>query len=97
MYIRVNTYVFTCKADDFLIHMISNWMAILLLQFLWSTPHMQKTSLKKLCTYIPEMETLKSLIAVVGKTELITTSHSYTLPISLRFSDGHKTENGFFM
>ena len=29
-----------------------------------------------------------SVLAVVGKTELTNTSHSYTLPISLMFSDG---------
>ena len=31
---------------------------------------------------------MKSVLAAVDKTELINTSHSYTLPISLRFSDG---------
>ena len=34
-----------------------------------------------------------SVLAVVGKTELINTSHSYTLPISLRFSDGIMNES----
>ena len=34
-----------------------------------------------------------SALAVVGKTELINTSHSYRLPISLRFSDGIMNES----
>ena len=34
-----------------------------------------------------------SVLAVVGKIELINTSHSYTLPISLRFSDGMMNES----
>ena len=38
------------------------------------------------------MGRMKSVLAVVGNTELITTSHSYTLPISLRFSDGIMNE-----
>ena len=42
---------------------------------------------------VPGMEIVKSVIVVVGKTELITTSHSYTLPISLRFSDGIMNES----
>ena len=36
---------------------------------------------------------MKSVLAVVGKIELINTSHSYTLPISLRFSDGMMKES----
>ena len=43
--------------------------------------------------YIPGMGTVNFVIAVVGKTELITTSHSYTLPISLTFSDGIMNES----
>ena len=43
--------------------------------------------------YIPGIETLKSVLALVGKTELITTSHSYTLPLSLTFSDGIMNES----
>ena len=38
------------------------------------------------------MGIIKSALAVVGKTELINTSHSYTFPISLRFSDGMMNE-----
>ena len=38
--------------------------------------------------YVPGMGTMKSTLAVIGKTEFINTSHSYILPISLRFSDG---------
>ena len=34
-----------------------------------------------------------SVLAVVRKVELINTSHSYTLPISLRFSDGIMNES----
>ena len=34
-----------------------------------------------------------SVLAEVGKTELINTSHSYTLPISLMFSDGMMNES----
>ena len=34
-----------------------------------------------------------SAFAEVGKTELINTSHSYTLPISLMFSDGMINES----
>ena len=43
--------------------------------------------------YIPGVGTMRSVLAVVGKTELINTSHSYTLPISLRFSDGMMNES----
>ena len=43
--------------------------------------------------YIPGMGIMKSVLAVLGKTELINTSHSYTLPISLRFSDGMMNES----
>ena len=39
------------------------------------------------------MGIVKLVLAVVGKTELTTTSHSYTLPISLTFSDGIMNES----
>ena len=44
-------------------------------------------------TYVPGMGIIKPVLTVVGKTELINTSHSYTLPISLRFSDGMMNES----
>ena len=43
--------------------------------------------------YKPGMGTMKSVLAVIDKTELINTSHSYTLPISLTFSDGIMNES----
>ena len=43
--------------------------------------------------YVPGMGIIKPVLTVVGKTELINTSHSYTLPISLRFSDGMMNES----
>ena len=43
--------------------------------------------------YIPGIEIMKSVFAVVGKTELMNTSHSYKLPISLKFSDGMMNES----
>ena len=39
------------------------------------------------------MGTMKSVLAAVGKTELINTLHSYTFPKSLRFSDGMMNES----
>ena len=43
--------------------------------------------------YAPGMGRMKSVSAVVDKIELIDTSHSYTFPISLRFSDGIMNES----
>ena len=37
--------------------------------------------------YLPGIGIIKSVLAVVGETELINTSHWYTLPISLMLSD----------
>ena len=46
------------------------------------------------CMYtVPGMEIVKYVLAAVGRTEFINTSHSYTLPISLRFSDGIMNES----
>ena len=42
---------------------------------------------------IPGIGIMKSVFLVVGETELINTSHSYTLPISLTFSDGIMNES----
>ena len=39
------------------------------------------------------MGTIKSVFAVVGKTESISTSHSYTLPILLRLNDDIMNES----
>ena len=77
----------TCKADYFIIcnYTQSNWITI--------NYGAQYTSFMYVYMYIPGMETLKSVLAVVGKTELITTSHSYTLSISLTFSDGIMNES----
>ena len=43
--------------------------------------------------HVPGMGTMKFVLAVVGTTELNTTSHSYILLISLTFSDGIMNES----
>ena len=51
----------------------------------------------RIITYVhrklPGMGIVKSALAVVGTIELINTSHWYTLPISLIFSDGMMNES----
>ena len=52
---------------------------------------------QRIITYVhrqlPGMGIVKSALAVVGTIELINTSHWYTLPTSLMFSDGMMNES----
>jgi len=44
-------------------------------------------------TYLPGIGMIISVLAEAGKPELTNASHSYTLPISLMFSDGVMNES----